>query len=380
MARPKKEEEADTSGSQNFLNSLLNGYSDDHYNRIESTPVAISSGSLILDSHIKVKSGSSIRICSETPESGKTSQSFLFASNFMQVMKKSKVIYIKAESRLSPEMMKRAGLKFVLNAEEWKDGTVFVFECNFFETIADTLKGLLKVCHENGEHLCIIIDSLDGLMLKRDSEKTFSSSERPVVAGVAYLTKLLFRHIGLAINKYNSLLILVSQYSSTIKLDPYAKGERKVVESSGGNSISFQSDYILNYLPRYNGDMILEKEKERPDPTSNRILGVFANIELKKSATDNSGYRLSIPIKKGRIGNAVWIEKEVADLILSWDLAKRAGAWISFSENVIKEAKDNNLELKEKVQGLNGLYEYLEANKPIANWFLEKFKSMLSQS
>lgn len=386
MAKEKnnkeKEDNRGTSPSCNFLNALIKGADEsDCYNHIETKQVVIDTGSLILSSAIKVRSGSSLRLVSECPEAGKSSQAFLFAKNYMAAMPKSKTIYVKAESRLSEELQKRTGLTFVFKPDDWQIGTVFVFESNTFEIIADTLKGLLKVCHQHGEHLCIIIDSLDGLILKNDLDKTFLGGENVVVAGVPRLTKLLYRHIGLPVNKYNALLILLSQYSNQIKLDPYAKSERKVVESSGGNSISFQADYILNYLPRFKGNLILKKEKELPDISSNPILGFYCDIEIKKSATDNTGYRLSIPIRKATADNpksGIWVEKEVADLILSFELAKRAGAWITFSEQTIQDLKEVGLNLKESVQGINGLYDYLEENQEIKDYFLNKFKKMLA--
>lgn len=384
MAKQKKEDSSESNNvSSNFLNSLLKGAEEGtHYNYVECKPVPIDSGSLILSNYVKVKSGSSIRLASETPEAGKTSQAFLYAANFMAVMPKAKTIYIKAEARLTEELQARTGLNFVYSADQWKENTVFVFETNVFELIADTLKGLLKVCHQQGEHLCIIIDSLDGMILQGDLLKDFQSKDCAVVAGVPRLLKLLYRHIGLPVNKYNALLIILSQYSSQIKMNPYAPSEKKVVESSGGNSISFQSDYILNYLPRFKGNLLTEKEGH-PDIDKNKVIGLYCDIEIKKSATDNSGYRVSIPIKKGRLGNPltgqIWTEREVSDLLLSFQLVKKAGAWISFDEEVVKEAKKDGIELRDKVQGVNALFEYLEEDKTVLKYFFDKFKKILAQ-
>lgn len=385
MGRPSKHREEfpdkedvkiDENASKNVLGALMNGYSEDHYNEITTKEVDISSGSLLLDSYIKVKSGSVIRLVGLGAELGKTSQSFVFADNYMKTMPKSKTFLVKAESRLSEEMKTRSGLKFVYKAEDWSYGSVFVLECNVFQTVATIIEKTLKVMYEQGEHLCVIIDSLDGLILKDDlKEKGIEDGVK--IAGVPLLTKLLFKRLGLPINKYNALLIITGQYSASISLDPYAKNVPRQVESSGGSAIAHQCDYVLSYCPRFSGDWIKEKEKEAPDPVKNKILGVWATIEIKKSATDVSGMRIKIPIKRGRVGSAIWTEKEVVDLILMWELAKSAGAWITFSDSIIEECKNSGIELQPKINGINQLYDYFENNKPAFEFFRDWFKKKL---
>jgi len=187
-----------------------------------------------------------------------------------------------------------------------------------FETVADMLEQLLKEMHAKGEHLATVFDSLDGLILRNDL-KTKKIMDGQKVAGVQLLTKLMFRRLALPINHYDALLIATCQYSSAPQLDPYSKDPARQVPGAGGSSIGHQSDLVLNYGQRFNGDYILENPKEKPDFIKNKQLGVYATVEIKKSSTDVTGIKIKVPIKKGRIGNAIWIEREIVDLMLAWE-------------------------------------------------------------
>ena len=47
-------------------------------------------------------------------------------------------------------------------------------------------------------------------------------------------------------------------------------------------------------------------------------------------------------------------------------------AWLTFDEQIVKEAKSAGVEIKEKVNGINKLYEYLEESKPVCEWLKNK--------
>jgi len=381
MAKAKKTdvvEGEETVTSKDTLGALLKQTKGDHYNDVVAKNVLISTGSLLLDSQIKIRSGSIVRLCGAGAELGKTSEAFVLAQNFMDAFPKSKTIYIKAESRLSPEMQKRSGHTFVTTSEEWEYGTVFVWSVNYFETIASSLESLLKSMYEMGEQLCIIWDSLDGTILKSDAEKNVWSGDQVRVAGVPLLTKLLFKRFALPLSHYDALMIVTSQYSAAIKIDPYSKDVPRQVEGSGGSSIGHQSDYVLYYHPRYQGDFILEKPDEKPDSIKNKTLGVVSTVEIRKSATDCTGTKLKIPILRGRVGCAIWVEKEVVDMALQFNHLTRKGAWYSFSEEFVNLAKNDGIEIKVQHQGMNGVFEYIEENKPVFNWMLNQYKKLIS--
>lgn len=380
MAKIVKEikEENYESSSNDILELLLKENKEDIYNHVIPKHQIISTGSLTLDSYVKVRSGGVVRLVGKGAELGKTSECFVLAGNYMKTMPKSKTIFIKAESRLSEEMQKRSGHTFVNSPADWKYGTIFILSTNTFETIARIVKKLLVEMHEKGEHLCIILDSLDGVILKTDLQ-TKEVDNTGMVAGVPKMTKLLFRHLGLPIAHYDALMLITGQYSANINLDKYSTEPNRQSPSVGGASVDHQSDYVFSYCQRFNGDMILEKPDEKPDVNKNKIIGIYATVEIKKSATDVSGTKIKIPIRKNKIGNAIWVSKEVADNILSWSFATRKGAWINFSEEIKQEAAATGIQLKESIQGLNNLYEYIEDDKVVFDWFYSKFQKLFSE-
>lgn len=375
VTKTKPDENKEPS-TNDFAESFFKERADDLFNHITPLNRFISSGSLTLDQYVKARSGGVVRLTAKTPELGKTSQSFVYAEQFMKTMPKSKTAYFMAEGRLSPELRARTGLTFVYHPRDWVYGTVLVVATNTFEAVADFIVGQSKTMFEAGEHICFIIDSLDGLILKNDKDTKGITTGK--VAGVPLLTKLLFRHVALPIAFYDILLIITGQYSADISIDMYAPKIPRLGSASGGSSVPHQCDYILDYGPRYGGDLILEDPDAKPDPVKNKIVGVWATVEVKKSATDTTGVKVKIPIKKGRIGSAIWVEKEVVDMALAFDLIKRSGAWFAFNPSFIEEAKEAGISLKEKIQGLNGLYEYIEGDRPVFEWMLARFKKVLS--
>jgi hypothetical protein len=383
MGRKPKDEEGEVTInpelSKNLLGSLLNGYKDDHYDFVKSQNKIISTGSLLLDSLVKVRTGSVIRLVGKGAELGKTSECFVLAKNFMDVMPKSKTLFIKAESRLGPEMQQRSGHKFAFTAEDWDYGTVYVLNCNIFETIAQILETLLNKMHEQGEYLCVILDSLDGCLLKSDKSKNiWGGSENVKVAGVPLMTKLLFKRLALPINHYDALMLVTGQYSAEIKLDPYSPNIPRQVDGSGGSSIGHQSDYVFSYNPRYNGDFILEDPDSKPDINKNKIIGVYSTVEIKKSGTDVTGSKVKIPIKKGRIGNAIWKEYEIADMLLAYSYITKAGAgWMTLDNNLVQELSQFG-EIPAKIQGIPNLRKFLEDNPKITDYLYNKFVNALS--
>lgn len=377
----KENEETEVS-SKDFLSSFLDNNKAEHFAFVQPKHVPISTGSLILDSLVTIRSGGVVRLVGKGAELGKTSESFVIAQNYMDTMAKSKTIYFKAEARLTPEIIARSGMKFVFSAAEWEVGTVFVFPVNIFEVFADLLETLIPQMHEAGEHLCVILDSLDGLMLRSDKGKALwaEKADNVKVAGVPALTKILFRRLGLPITHYDVLLLVTGQYSADIKLDPYSPAAPRQAETSGGNAIAHQSDYVFQYLPRYGGDNILENPSEKPDYMKNKTVGVYSTIEIKKSGTDVSGTKVKIPIKKGRVGNAIWIEREIVELMVGWSMLEKSGSWLKVNEKLREEIKESTgIEFPDKIQGMEKVYTLLEGQPEVTKFLYKKFSSLITR-
>jgi len=148
MTKKTKEVKVETESgkiitSQDQLKSFLKNNKDSHYNFEESIEYKISSGSLLLDYFLNGGIGTGLHRFCGINEGGKTSCALQFMKNFLDQPKKRKGFYIKAEGRLSKEMIARSGVKFVFNDEEWVEGTCFVFESNIHETVFDSMRELV---------------------------------------------------------------------------------------------------------------------------------------------------------------------------------------------------------------------------------------------
>jgi len=377
MAKAKNTENTESTGEEtkNLLSSLMTGYKDDHYNFIKDNPIRVSMGSLLLDQQICLTEGVH-RFCGFTG-AGKSSEALLVMKNFLEPGKKHRGLLVKAEGRLSDNIKNRSGIKFVYDAKDWDYGTCFVLESNVMEPICSILESVLRAGYERGERYCFVIDSVDGLRLKADAEKELGSEK---VAGPQGLMKRFLQRLSLPLQKYGAVCICISQVSSPIKIDPYSKEPPRMISGGGGYGLMHFSNYILEFEPRYNGDNILENPVLKFDAESNKIVGHWVTVTIKKSDKENEMTKINYPIKHGRTGgNSIWIEYEILDMLLMWEMVNKKGAWLSFNEIILKEAKEKGLEIIQQHQGMNNLRTYLEENPPITNYFFEKFREALSK-
>lgn len=379
MGRKPKEEVVESTGptASDRLLSFLKDNKEDHYNFEDEIYYKVSTGSLNLDIATSGGLSPGLHRFIGMNEGGKTSEALEVAKNFLKTVDSSRALLFKAEGRLSKEIKERSGIKFVTDPKEWVDGTCFVFECNIFETVSELMKDLINSNDENKKYI-FILDSVDGLITKGDKEKTLSEATK--VAGGAVISSMLMKKISLALSKRGHIAIFISQVRSDIKLDPYAANkEVRQTTATGGNALLHFANWILEFEPRYNKDLILEKPNEKYDPVKNKIVGHNVKIGIKKSTNESTNSKVQYPIKYGRKeGSSVWKEYEVIDQILSWDFATAKGAWVTFSDEIIDELKNSNIELKKQHQGIDNLRSYLEENKQITDYFYNKFISTLA--
>jgi RecA/RadA recombinase len=378
MGRKLREEAVELSGpsASDRLLSFLKDNKEDHYNFQEETYYKVSTGSLNLDIATSGGLCPGLHRFIGMNEGGKTSEALEVAKNFLKTIDQSRALLFKAEGRLSKEVKERSGIKFVTDPKEWVDGTCFVFECNIFETVSELMKDLIQSNHENKRYI-FILDSVDGLVTKNDKEKTFSEATK--VAGGAVISSMLMKKISLALSKRGHMAIFISQVRSDIKLDPYAANkEVRQTSATGGNALLHFANWILEFEPRYNKDLILEKPNEKYDPVKNKMIGHNVKIAIKKSTNETTNSKVQYPIKYGRKeGSSVWKEYEVIDQILAWEFATAKGAWVTFSDEIVDELKKSNIELKKQHQGIDNLRFYLEENKQITDYFYNKFINTL---
>jgi RecA/RadA recombinase len=356
-----KEKKNSTVGTSQFMGQFMKANKDYHFNFEETAAsYSVSTGSLILDNFIGGGLGAGLQRFTGCNEGGKTNEALQVMRNMLNSVDKTKGLYIKAEGRLSVEIQKRSGLKFVSHPDDWELGTCLVWECNIYDVVFDGLRSLLKN-NPDKERLCIVIDSMDGLLPKSDLEK--STSDAAKVAAGASLTSDFLKRVSLGMSKFGHMCIMVSQVRSTIKTNQYAPSDpNNQTNSSGGNAALHYPDWIINFEKRNQSDLILQDPKARPSP-ENPIIGHYAKVHIQKSTNESTGMRVRYPIKHGRTdGKSIWIEREVIEMLLMWKYIEKAGSWFKIDEDVSSYVSGQGLEIKEKYQGMNSLYDLLEGS------------------
>lgn len=372
-----KTKEKEVTKSSDVLSSFLKQNQSDHYNFEEAVDYKVSSGSLQLDLHLGGGLGPGLHRFVGMNEGGKTSAALSFMKNFLEKIPKGKGFYIKAEGRLSNEMMERSGIKFVFSAEEWQDGTCFVFESNIYETVVDVMRQLVAK-NDEGNIYYFLLDSVDGLISKGDLDKSFEDSNK--VAGGAVIAANFMKRLSIGLAKRGHMAVFISQVRADIKLDPYSKAPVRQTTATGGNALLHFANWILEFEPRHKGDLILQNPADsKIDINNNPIIGHFAKVTVKKSPIEKTNLTIAYPIRYGRTnGNSIWVEKEVVDMLYVWEFINKKMSWISITEEFKELLAENNLELPEKIQGNDNLFKLIEENKDLLSFLITYFKKTIN--
>lgn len=376
MKKTKDTEEKKITSNE-ILDSFLKQNSGDHYNFEETVDYKVSSGSLQLDLQLGGGFGPGLHRFVGMNEGGKTSEALEVMKNFLATIPNSKGFYIKAEGRLSPEMQKRSGIKFVFSAEEWTVGTCFVFESNIYETVVGAMRQLVSQ-NEEKIKFCFLLDAVDGLIAKNDMDKSFEESSK--VAGGAVIAATFMKKLSIALAKRGHMAIFISQVRADIKLDPYSKAPIRQTSATGGNALLHFANWILEFEPRFKGDLILKNPSDKSiDLEKNPPIGHWAKVTVKKSPNEKTNLTIPYPIRYGRTGGkSIWIEKEIVDLLLAWELVNKSGAWFSPSEDFLQLLSENSLQFPAKIQGEAALFKVVEEDAALLQFLIEYFRKMIS--
>lgn len=382
MARlPKQqaEEKVSTVGASSRLHAILNTKEnkEDHFNFEEAVTWKISTGSLLLDAAVGGGiTPSLIRLCGPNNE-GKTPQALEICRNFLSEIPKSRVVWILAEGRLSKENRERCGMKFVTSAEEWTDGSVFILESNVYDLIINVIKDLVLNNEENIRY-CFVIDSMDGLILKRDKETNPVDASK--VAGTQVISKKLLQSLSIGMFKHGHLMIAISQITSEIKIDQYAKTAPRGGMFSGGNALLHWADFILEYSSSNLSDYILDNPSGKMNDGKSKAIGKYSKVMIQKSTTEATRKNLiQYPIKFGKKPSGIWVEYEILDCLLMWDLVVAKGAWITVDDSLIEELKNSNIEMPKQHQGRENFRKWLEENEAASKYLFNKLKAVQSK-
>ena len=381
MARPKKEEtkEENTITPQERAKAFFNqkDRKKQHFNFDPTHSYKTPSSSLLLTSSMDGGLGCGAHRFMGVTESGKTSCALDFLYNFLLVDtgNKRRGIYIKAEGRLSDNIIERSGIKFVFNPDDWVDGTTFVVESNIYEFVFDFLKDQI-MNNETETEFFIIIDSMDMLIKADDAEK--SSDKSSQVAGGALMTATFLKKTSLALSKKGHTCIFISQYRETIREQNSGPAAPRQGTASGGHAVEHAGDWAFEFQkPRnwkQNGDIIRENDSDNGES-----IGHWCRMKVHKSPNESTTKEFSYPVRYKRTGaKSVWLERELGDLILGWGWAEAKGAWITFDPNRLVEIKkETGVDFPEKIQGMANLYKTLEDNEVVCKYLFNVFVKLI---
>jgi RecA/RadA recombinase len=374
----KKKEDGSIVTSNEVLSSFLKSNKEDHYNFEDDFDFKVSSGSLQLDIQLGGGFGPGLHRFCGINEGGKTSAALEVMKNFLRTVPNAKGFYIKAEGRLSNEMKERSGVPFTTKAEDWNVGTCFVFESNIYETVVDAMRNLVAN-NEEGNKYYFLLDAVDGLITKGDLDKTFEDSNK--VAGGAVIAANFMKRMSIALAKRGHIAVFVSQVRADIKLDPYSKAPIRQTSATGGNALLHFANWILEFEPRFNGDLILQDpNNKRIDLEKNPAIGHWAKVTVKKSPNEKTNLQIPYPIRYGRKnGTSIWVEKELVDLLYAWEFMNRSGAWVKPSDDFLELVKELNLEIPENFQGEKGLFKFIEDNSILIKFLTNYFKNSINE-
>jgi hypothetical protein len=275
-------------------------------------------------------------------------------------------------------MKERSGVTFTTDANNWEVGTCFVFESNIYETVVDAMRNLVAN-NEEGIKYYFLLDAVDGLITKGDLDKTFEDSNK--VAGGAVIAANFMKRMSIALAKRGHIAVFVSQVRADIKLDPYTKAPIRQTSATGGNALLHFANWILEFEPRFNGDLILQDPNSKKiDLEKNPVIGHWAKVTVKKSPNEKTNLQIPYPIRYGRKnGTSIWIEKELVDLLYAWEFMVKSGAWVKPSEDFIELIKELNIEIPSNFQGENGLFKFIDENPSLIKFLSNYFKTSINE-
>lgn len=352
--------------AQSQIDSFLKDNAKYHFNFVPVVSYKVPGGSLKLNIEMGGGLRPGVTRFSGITEGGKTSCALSFARNFQTTIPNGHVVYFKSEGRLSEDMLARSGID--QSPEKFR-----VVKTNIYEVVGSLITQLIN--NNPGEvRYFFIIDSMDSLNAQDDINKTLNTADK--VAGTSALTATFLKKMSLPITELGHVCIMISQVRSKIVIDTHAKREHQTTNASGGNAPLHYSDWILEFQHHDSkDDKILSTEAPE------KIIGHWCEIIFRKSMNEKTGSVLRYPIKYGRTnGSSVWVEREIVDLMIMFELIKKKGSWLFVDETVLSELKIAGLECVDKLQGLDNFYQYFEDNPALTKHFQLKFQETLQKT
>lgn len=383
MAKPKKEEAGLVDSVKVAAESFYKANKGEIYGEYHD-PYKVSFGVFGLDVMTGGIAGGTLARFIGSPNSGKSSEALLVIKNFFDIRPKSRGLIIPTEARLTEKMKTRSGVKFVEKPEDWVNHTCLILPMNIYDRIANFIWTLVKTNEmrpkEEQENLAVMIDSMDYLTVESDYDKAIGENNK--VAGPQFLSKKLWAKLALPFNAGGHIFLANSQISSAPKIDPYSKDPIRQGGSSGGNAIQHQASTVIEFAQRYEGDYILEDENAKYDEKKNPKIGHLVKGWIRKSDNEKYDVKFEYAVKYGRTnGNSVFVERELVDMLIIWELLKKESAQGSAVVNpdLQTELKAIDPEFPDKFRSIGRAVEYFESKPEVSNYLVQKFKKMLTK-
>lgn len=314
----------------------------------------ISTGSLIFDIFLDGGFRCGISRFIGEPGHGKTAQALTWGKHWQETVENGFVLYINAEGRLTEELLNGSGVN--LSEDKFR-----IVRDNIYENIADLINQLI-IDNEEGTRYFFIIDSTDALLCQADVEKPFS--EASTIAGGARMASAFNKRTCIHMGSRGHHLMLLSQTRANLaaKGGPGSGGTTQ----SGGKAHEFYSSLTGKIDKLYSDLLIYPKDDKKQDP-----VGQYFSVKFVKTFNEKTFRKIKVPIKYG-VG--VWLEKEVVDICLMYQLLNKKGAWYNFNEKFLKDIKERCGEIEEKFQGEHNIVAYFEANPEVTKCFAKYFR------
>lgn len=379
MAKHKKEDNDEKSEvvltPEQQVNIYLKDNKENHYNFEQDCSYKVKSSSLLLNLSLNGGIIPGVSRFTGITTGGKTSCSLDFMFNFLKEKNKRRGVFFKAEGRLGDGMKERSGINFVNDVNLWTDGTCLIIDTNIYEAVFTLIRNLIIDNSTNTKYF-FIVDSMDMMLRKEDVARPLE--EAHLVAGGALITSTFLKKVNLALNKRGHIAIFISQVRDEIKINPYQSTLPRQGRASGGHAIEHAPNTVLDFRPRTNEEII----REKPNDNNSKIIGHWCKVKILKDDSEKALTEVKYPIKYWRTGGkSVWIELEIIDLMLAFEILKKGGAWFTIQEELITEIKnDLKLDFPAKFQGINNIKQYLEENFNVTEYLYNKFTNTLGKN
>ncbi len=201
----------------------------------------------------------------------------------------------------------------------------------------------------SGEVGLIVLDSIPSLVTKAELDKKLDDEKQAFASSLAGRVTVFCREITQMLQRYDCTMIFINQIRTNMD-NPY------VDNTPGGNAIKFYASLRLKFT--------------LGDPVD------FLGNELKKSAENPAGYKISVTVKKQKSApfdrksaeyylmaqSGLRVDFEFANLAIKrYEIIRKNMGWYIVCDPETKEP----LEVDDKVIKVNGLakvYDYLQAN------------------